>query len=82
MAPSPVQLPNLFVPLKMKLKISQQQVLATVLLVYTLQTNSTLTHLNEIILKMPYFWQNQFYRSGTVGTRDYIGSKNGFLVYW
>jgi hypothetical protein len=31
----------------MKIKISQQQVLAPVFLVYTLQTDNNLTHLNE-----------------------------------
>jgi hypothetical protein len=36
----------------MKLKISQQQVLGSVFLVYTLQTDNTLMHLNEIILKI------------------------------
>jgi hypothetical protein len=44
-------MPNLCVPMKMKLKISQQEVLAPVFLVYTLQTDNNLTHLNEIILK-------------------------------
>jgi hypothetical protein len=44
-------MPNLCVPMKMKLKISQQQVLAPVSLVYTLKTDNNLTHLNEIILK-------------------------------
>jgi hypothetical protein len=37
--------------MKMKLKISQQQVLAPVFLVYTLQTDNNLTNLNETILE-------------------------------
>ena len=46
-----MQMPNLYVPMKMKLKVLQQQVLAPVFLAYTLQTDNTLTHINEIILK-------------------------------
>jgi hypothetical protein len=43
-------------------KISQQRVLAPVflVLVYTLQSDNNLTHLNEIILKNGFFWLSNF----------------------
>jgi hypothetical protein len=37
--------------MKMKLKVSPQQVLEPVFLVYTLQTDNNLTHLKETILE-------------------------------
>ena len=51
MEPTPVQMRNSCLPMKMKLKVSQQQVLASVFLVYTLQSDNDPTQLNETILE-------------------------------